>query len=130
MTNTTHTPKTNFFNTKEDYIKFITHWKALANSKKATCEEHILYTILKGNDFNKAFTPVTNKTKIIHNLSGNKYGNIATAYHRVSYALTTIQGPLHLIIKSSWYTTLNDDTKEKLKFFFTNTTFKKIIGEE
>lgn len=128
---TIHTPKTNFFNTKEDHVKFITFWKALATSKKASCEDHILYTILKGNDLKKAFSPITNQTKLTCNLNGNKYHNIAAAYYRTNLAFTSKSALLYKYINADWYAALNDDTKAKLVLFFADPAheFEKMFGE-
>jgi hypothetical protein len=129
----TNTHKTNFFNTYEDYNKFISFWRTLANNKKATCLDHMLYTILKGNDMKKAFTPVTNETKLRCNLNGNKYYNIAMTFESVRHtfrsgAKATISEWSEL--NTDWTKNLNDDTKEKLKVYFENNSFKKVIGEE
>ena len=131
-TKTIHTPKTNFFNTREDHVKFVTYWKALATAKKATCEDHMLYTILKGNDLKKAFTPVTNQTKLTCNLNGNKYNNLSGAYYKLYLASTgKVFDTIYRNLDTGWLSALNDDTKEKLKLFFADSAheFKKMFGE-
>jgi len=129
----TITHKTNFFNTYEDYKRFITHWKSLSNDKIATFKDHMLYTILKGNDLKKAFTPVKNETKLRCSLNGNKYYNIAAAFYGTS--VTFKNGSKSVIapwaaINMDWSKVLNDDTKEKLKLYFDTKTFKELFEVE
>ena len=134
MTNTTHTPKTNFFNTKEDYIKFITFWKALATSKNATQQDHIVYTILKGNDFKKAFSPITNKTKLRCSYGNNPYHTLARGVHNISWAFRfgTVKdiNIRYTSLSIDWLSVLNDDTKTRLMEFLKDKKFSQITGIE
>lgn len=128
-----HKPKTNFFNTKEDHVKFITFWKSISSSKKATLEDHILYTILKGNDFKKAFTPVTNKNKLTCSYNGNQYYLLALGCYRLYnvFRNSKIMNTSYSGLNDSWVLILNDDTKEKLHILLNKDySFTKLTGIE
>lgn len=150
MTNTNN----NYFTTKEDYIKFIKFWKALATAKKATFRDHIIYCLLKNRPLiGNAFTPITNENKLKCNYNGNAYHNLAFELHLLSYDVkyqetkyvtkkaSGIKGmfskPEYERVKIGpigkfgvWDEVLTEETKEKLRFYFDNNTIKKIIGVE
>ena len=52
---------TQFFTRPEGYDELINEWKTLKNPN-AHC--HMLYAILRGKDWRKGFTPITNTVKL------------------------------------------------------------------
>lgn len=47
------------------------HWLKLQYSHKLTLAHYIVYAVLRGKDWRKCFTPVTNEIKIINGTSPN-----------------------------------------------------------
>lgn len=50
------------------YFEVKKHWLALQNNQDChlALEHHILYAILRGKDWRKCFTPITNEVKLIN----------------------------------------------------------------
>lgn len=56
-----------FFSTPDAYTALQRHWGNLMNSERKhelTAAHHLLYLVLRGKDWRKAFTPVTNRRKL------------------------------------------------------------------
>lgn len=58
----------NFYKDKTDGYRSVTNiWKDIVNSptrELLTAEDHLLYAIVRGKDYTKGFTSVTNKNKL------------------------------------------------------------------
>jgi len=50
------------------------HWKSLQDNPEVslTLEHHILYAILRGKDWRKCFTPITNPVKLANGMTANQ----------------------------------------------------------
>jgi hypothetical protein len=71
-----YTLGTFFDEDQENYFKLRKHWSNLVNSeenKKLTLGHHILYLILLGKDWTKAFTLPTNSNKVANNYKPKFY---------------------------------------------------------
>jgi hypothetical protein len=59
-----------FFSSTEGYAQLMTRWSRTmqdrAARKRLTAAHHLLYLILRGKNWQKAFAPVTNPTKLEH----------------------------------------------------------------
>jgi len=62
-----NTPKS-LFKDKEHYLRFRSAWKQAVNNPETkhllTAEYHTLYAMLRGKDWTKCFTSITNKNKL------------------------------------------------------------------
>jgi hypothetical protein len=60
-----------FFATEQDYAALEAHWSSMVNSprkKELRPEHHLLYQALRGKDWRKGFTPVTNRVKLANGM--------------------------------------------------------------
>lgn len=117
------------FNTKEEYQTFITFWKTLANSKKATAMDHLYYALIQGIPLNKAFTPIKNKKKLECNCNGDKNYRIK---RMIIFAYAPLAWSLYRdSFSESWGKILPENVKrtlEKLLEIYTVPKHKNVIA--
>ena len=109
----------NFFDSKTEYLAFISAWKQLAQKKQNSFHEHILYTLLRGRMLSYAFSPVKNKNKLANNCNKKEYYNISRGLYYVGMAIL-YDRYLRLEKTESVWNSLSDNTKTKFKEFLKN----------
>lgn len=57
-----NTAKETYFESKEEYLDFVDYWSD--NHKGTSAEVQFLYLLLRGKDIGKAFTPISNTSKM------------------------------------------------------------------
>lgn len=57
---------------KEEFLAFSAAWRAHAAAKKNSASDHLLLAILRGKDPLRAFSPVTNATKLSNGQSAHE----------------------------------------------------------
>ena len=71
MDTLTKAVKHSLFETKEQYLKMKEEW---AKQKEHNVNAHLLYAILCGQDWRKAFSPITRPSKIANGAKPNNEG--------------------------------------------------------
>jgi len=73
-----------FFLNEDDYSKLRDSWKILLENKEVTLAHSILYAVLRGRDWTKCFTPVSNLIKLVNGITANGSLNNALSQLRWS----------------------------------------------
>lgn len=74
-----------FFQDENGWQALRDHWKTIHNT--ADSAQQLLYLVLIGRDWTKAFTPATNQTKLSHQYTDNPYYKVNNLPEGAVYAL-------------------------------------------
>lgn len=103
-----------FFSSAEDFYKLQKHWGNLVNSERKNelkAAHYLLYAVLRGKDWRKAFTPLSNQRKLANGAFYN-WGLLRALYQLHHEPAAILLEPLAEVVTPA----MLDSVRQKVPF--------------